>query len=102
MTLSDLNSFKLRNFRLNAILWKKKMSITFFKMYTEYLFPETKTRWNEGGGRILLGDSKAAGRSGSTVVEFGFNLDLLLYAQCVVSSDLRGIFRNVSTAQIGA
>jgi len=72
-----------------------------------------KAQLDEGGGRTLLGDNKAAwpcrGPSGSNVLEFGFHLnsDIYMYNGSYVHSvltrekfDLRRVFWNVTTSQL--
>ena len=77
-----------------------------------------KAQWHEGGGRILLGDNtgderlSCCGRLGSSVLEFGFQLDCLV---CVYMYIVQRVctqfglarnstcrtFRNVTIAQVG-
>jgi hypothetical protein len=46
-------------------------------MHLEIFRAGMKAQWDEGGGRVLLGDNRrpAVSRSRSCVLEFGFQLD---------------------------
>lgn len=57
-------------------------------MSAEFVLAKLKMQWDYGDGRILLGDNRAAGwsccgRSGSGVLQFGFQLDTLVYKYTV-------------------
>jgi hypothetical protein len=50
-----------------------------FLKYARFFLAEMEAREKEGGGRVLLGENKAAGRSGSSVLEVGFKLNSFVY-----------------------
>jgi len=78
-------------------------------MHTEFFLAWIKVLWDEGGGRILLGDNTGGGaamgcgRSVPSVLEFGFQLDYFEW-QCLCSMancakfDWSRAFRSVTIA----
>jgi hypothetical protein len=63
---------------------KSKWNIKTFETRSKFFLAGMKEKWDEDGGRVLLGDNiglrggggrSCCGRLGSDVLEFGFRLD---------------------------
>jgi hypothetical protein len=68
-------STKLRNLKLTQFL-KLKIWNNIFETRAILFIEGSKVQWDEGGGRMLLGDNRR--RGDSFMFEFGFQLDFLL------------------------
>ena len=84
-TLTALTQIQVKNFRITSFQRNvKNRNSNVFKK-THQIFPHrNKSAIDEVGGRILLGDNTGGGRScygrsGSSVLEFRFQLDFILY-----------------------
>jgi hypothetical protein len=58
-TLPDLRDFKLHTFKITQ--FSKVETINIFKKRVEFFRAVVKAQWDEGGGRLLLGDNTGGG-----------------------------------------
>jgi hypothetical protein len=103
--------------RLKQFLKSEKFEIktSLIHTFTKFFLSEMKAQWDEGGGRILLGDNTAVGRScrgqsGCNVLEFRFKQDSLVFTYIVDymytqfwlvrNSTWHWIFQNTTTAWV--
>jgi len=93
-TLLDFCNFRLRSLRLTqyktfAVFAERKIrGIIHLERRAEFFLGEMPAQWDVCGGRIVLGDNTRGraimrGRSGSSLLEFGYPLDSLLYTYIV-------------------
>ena len=94
---------KLRNFKLHNFQKTKNWNNSVTETRAEFFLAGIKAQWRKSGEEYCWAVTQAAartccGRSGSRVLEFGFQLETLVYAYTSASFDLRRTFGNLRTA----
>jgi hypothetical protein len=108
-TMPDWHNLKLRNFKLTQFFKLKIWNNKIFETRAILFIAGSEVLWDEGGGRIMLGDNRR--RGDSFMFESGFQLDFLpistyswpfvFWVPTSAKFDLHRIFWNVNTAQVG-